>query len=446
MINRREFAIGSAGAIASLATGSKASASVVANGNVSLSTLLSGELAERYGAVPADVLADDEAFWARVRTGYSLHPTVLNLDNGWTNPTPRASIDKLISGMKVLEALPAEHLQRMWEEVTTTTFRAALAEIMGVPGSEIALVRNATEALDTVLLGLPMEAGDEVVCSTHDYYAMLDALEQRRDRDGVVLRMISLPAPAPSLDALAELYEAAIGPRTKLVLLTHPSNLTGQLLPVERIAAAAHRVGAEVVVDGAQSLGLLDTAVPSLGCDYYGASTHKWLGTPVGTGVLWMRPAHVSKVWPLVPPGPSATGMGRFEWIGTAPAYIEPAALPALALHRSLGAARKAARLRYLGAHLRTRITASVPDARFLTSADTAMAVSLTTVQLPSVDLRALQKHLRNGHNILTQAMVDNARAPELAGLRISPNVYNTPAELNRLVVAMKSYVRNLAR
>ncbi|MBA2291792.1 MAG: aminotransferase class V-fold PLP-dependent enzyme [Gemmatimonadales bacterium] len=446
MINRREFTIGSAGAIAALATGSDASASVVANGKVPVSTCLSSELAERYGAVPPDVLADDEPFWARVRSGYTLHPTVLNLDNGWTNPTPQASIDKLISGMKDLEALPAEHLLRMWEEVTTTTFRTALAEIMGVPGSEIALVRNATEALDTVLLGLPMEAGDEVVCSTHDYYAMLDALEQRRDRDGVVLRMISLPAPAPSLDALAEAYEAAMGPRTKLVLLTHPSNLTGQLLPVERIADAARRVGAEVVVDGAQSLGLLDAAVPSLGCDYYGASTHKWLGTPVGTGVLWMRPAHVGKVWPLVPPGPSATGMGRFEWIGTAPAYIEPAALPALALHRSLGAARKAARLRYLAAHLRTRVAQSMPDARFLTLADTELSVGLTTIQLPNVDPSALQTHLRNGHNILTQAMVDNARAPEVAGLRVSPNVYNTPTELNRLVDAMTSYVRSSAR
>lgn len=442
MINRREFAIGSAGAIAALAAGSGAAASSVTSGTDSLASWVSHALGERSDAAPLGMLAEDEPFWARVRSGYALHPTVLNLDNGWTNPTPRASINQLIRGMKDLEALPAEQLQLLWEGASTT-FRSALAEVMGVPGSEIALVRNATEALDTVLLGTPMAAGDEVVCSAHDYYAMLDALEQRRARDGVVLRMIQPPVPAPSLDALAEAYEAVIGPRTKLVLLTHPSNLTGQLLPVERIADAAHRVGAEVVIDGAQSLGLLDASVASLGCDYYGASTHKWLGTPVATGVLWMRPAHVDKVWPLVPSGPGTRGMERYEWIGTSPAYIEPAAIPALALHRSLGAARKAARLRYLANHLRMCITQSMPDARFLSLPDAIMSVGLTTMQVPGVDAAALQKHLRSRHNILTQFMGGSSRAPEVTGLRISPNVYHTPAELNRLAAATASYRRN---
>ena len=169
---------------------------------------------------------------------------MINLDHGWTNPTPAAALAELTRGLHQLQELPAEELPRMWFDVTNQTVRAALAEVMGVPGSELALVRNATEALDTVLLGVPLNAGDEVVCSAHDYYAMLDALEQRRERDRIVLRIVRPPVPAPSLDALAELYEAAIGPRTKLVLLTHPSNLTGQLLPVQRIAAAAHRAGA----------------------------------------------------------------------------------------------------------------------------------------------------------------------------------------------------------
>lgn len=139
----------------------------------------------------------------------------------------------------------------------TRVFRPALAQTLGVEPAEIAIVRNATEALNTVLLGVPLRAGDEIVCSAHDYFAMLDALEQRQARHSVVLRMVRPPVPAPTFDALAETYEAAIGPRTRLVLLTHPSNLTGQLLPVRRIAEAAHRVGAEVLVDGAQSFGVL---------------------------------------------------------------------------------------------------------------------------------------------------------------------------------------------
>ena len=376
-------------------------------------------------------LPDDERFWAQVRKGYALDPKLVNLDHGWTNPAPAEAMDVLVRGARDLESLPADRIPRFWENVTNTTVRAAIAGAMGVPPGEIALVRNATEALDTVLLGLPLERGDEIVCSAHDYYAMLDALDQRKARDGVVLRMVRPPVPAPSLDALVELYAAAMGPRTKLVLLTHPSNLTGQLLPVRRIAEAAHRVGAEVVVDGAQSLGLLEDPVTSLGCDYYGASLHKWLSAPVGMGVLWMRPEHAGKVWPLVPPGASAKGMGRFEWIGTNPEYVGPALLPALEIQRSLGAARKLARLRYLNQYWRTRVAAALPEARFYTNDDETMGCGLCLVEVPRADAEAVQKRLRERHGVLVQAM-SSGRAEEIKGIRVTPNVYTSLDEIDR--------------
>jgi isopenicillin-N epimerase len=256
-------------------------------------------------------------------------------------------------------------------------------------------------------------------------------------------------APAGVLDALAALdglSESAMGPRTRLVLLTHPSNRTGQLLPARRIADAAHRVGAEAVVDGAQSLGVLEDPVQSLGCDYYGASGHKWLGLPVGVGVLWMRPAHVSKVWPLVASGRGEAGMGRFEWIGTAPEYVGPAALPALTLHRALGAARKAERLRYLARYWRTRVEGALPDARFLTNGDPAMSCALCTLDVPGLEPRALQRRLRERDGILVQAVssasAGGSCAPELRGVRVSPNVYTTPPELERFVGAVVGAAR----
>lgn len=439
MVDRRHFALNSARALGALAISPHVAMSEDLRQLLALPRGVEDALAKATGRT-ATALAEDEKFWAQVRTSYALREDVVNLDHGWTNPTPKAAIDELTRGLRQLEGLPAEELPRMWYEITNTTVRAGLAEVMGVPGNHLALVRNATEALDNVLLGLPLKAGDEVVCSPHDYYAMLDALEQRRARDGIVLRMIKPSLPAPSMATIAALYEAAIGPRTKLVLLTHPSNLTGQLLPVQRIAAAAHRAGAEVVVDGAQSLGLLDAPISALDCDYYGASTHKWLGTPVGIGVLWMKPEHTTKVWPLIPSGPKATGLERYEWIGTSATYIEPAALPAIALHRSLGAARKLARLRHLSEHLRMRVSAAFPSARFYT-VDTAMSAGLNTFELPGVDMNVVQKQLRERHSILSQAMTDNPRAPEIRGLRVSPNVYTSPAELDRFVIALSSVV-----
>jgi selenocysteine lyase/cysteine desulfurase len=387
-------------------------------------------------------VAQDEAFWADVRSKFVLRTDVLNLDHGWTNPTTKSALESLTTGARVLEELPAEELPRMWDEISTTTVRQALATAMRVPAAEIAIARNATEALNTVLLGLPMRAGDEIVCSAHDYYAMLDALEQRRARDGVILRMVRPPLPAPSMDALASLYEAELNTRTRLVLLTHPSNLTGQLLPVSRIAAAAHSVGAEVIVDGAQSLGLLDSGIRELDVDYYGASAHKWLSTPVGMGVLWMRPEHVSKVWPAVPPPPDVKAMERFEWIGTSASYIEPSSLPALALHETIGAARKSARIRYLHTHLRNRMSQAFPKVRFYTIDDPAMSIGLTHIEIAGLDMAAVQKALRKQHGILTQSMGGNARTPEIRSLRISPNVYTTPTEIDRFADAMISIAR----
>lgn len=435
MLDRRGF-VGAAAMLGLLPNATAAALAGQLGGGESLSTGLLSDLQRRGRASPPEALAADEGFWARVRSAYLLDPKVINLDHGWTNPTTREAVDELERGARALEALPAEELGRLFFG-ESKDLRQVLAEIMGVPPEEIALVRNATEALNTILLGLPLKAGDEIVCSAHDYFAMLDALEQRRARDGIVLRMVRPPIPAPSLDALAELYEAAIGARTRLVLLTSPSNLTGQLLPVQRIAAAAHRAGAEVVVDGAQSLGVHEEPVSALGVDYYGASAHKWLGTPVGLGVLWIRGSKAAKIWPLVPPPPDVSGMRRFEWVGTLPAYLHPAALPALALHRALGAGRKAARLRYLGRYLRKRVVEVAPAARFYTSANPQMSLGITTLELPGVNSDILQKQLRDRHGVLTQSMVGNSRAPEVAGLRVTPNVYTSLVELDRFATGV---------
>ena len=384
------------------------------------------------------VVAEDEPYWARVRKLYRLDPDVLNLDNGWTNPTPSSALGELTRTAIKLEGLPAEHLPTMWSEVSTTKLRAALAKVMKVDPTEIALVRNATEALDTVLLGYKLNAGDEIVCSKHDYYAMLDALEQRRQRDGVVIKLVEPPIPAPSLDALTDLYRKTIGSRTRLVLLTHPSNLTGQMLPAKAIADIAHGVGAEVIVDGAQSLGLLDDPVKSLGCDYYGASAHKWLGTPVGLGVLWMRPASVDKVWPLIPPMPEEKGLARFEWIGTAPEYINLASLPAIALHEQLTASRKAARLRHLSGIVRSEVKKAVPNAHFY-ALSTEMTAGLTTFEIPGTDSSKVQEALRKRHGILVQAMTGIRSDPRIKGIRVSPNVYTSSEEIRRFGSALAS-------
>jgi selenocysteine lyase/cysteine desulfurase len=387
--------------------------------------------------VPPARLAQDETFWSGVRGAFDLPPGVVNLDHGNINPAPRAVIAAHVGHLRASQQFPAKRLGELYEDVSMRQVQPGLARLLGVPADELAFVRNATEALDTVLLGVPLRSGDEIVCSAHDYYAMLDALEQRRARDGVVLRIVRPPVPLPSTDALAELYERELGPRTRLVLITHPSNLTGQLAPVRRIADAAHRVGAQVVVDGAQSMALLPYTIPELGCDYYGASLHKWLMAPVGAGVLWMKPEHVDTVWPLVPPPAHVKGVERFMWSGTYPEHVLASAVPALALHERLGAGRKLARMRHLAQGLRARV-GRLPGVRFYAGEAADASCGITTVELPGVDAGALQRHLWERHRIFVQNMSGNARTPEIRGIRVTPNVYSAPADLGRLAAALE--------
>ena len=408
------------------------------------SQLLKPLLAEMADREPDD-LATDEKFWGEIRKGFDLPEGIINLDNGYCNPLSREVMNDLAEKMRYVEQLPGKRVETLYDDVTVPHVVGGLARLLGVPSDEIALVRNATEALDTVILGLPMKAGDEILCCSHDYYAMLDAIEQRRKRDPIVVKMLRPPVPATT-DSLAEMYSQAITPKTKLVLVTHASNMTGQLYPVKRIAAAAHKVGAEVLVDGAQTMALLDHKIPDLDCDYYGASLHKWLMCPVGAGVLWMRKQHVPKVWPLVPPPAVAKGMLKFQWSGTYPEFISAAAAKAIEFHEKLGAERKEARIRYLTGYWRRKLE-TLEGVKFYTRPAGDSSCGLGIFEWTGVDLEAVQKELWEKEKTLTQFMSDfGGRDTALKGLRVTPNVYTSTSELDRFVDAVKATAKRSGR
>jgi len=385
---------------------------------------------------------EDEAFWGVVRDAFDLPEGITNLDNAAYGPPPRVVMDDLIRYARDVEALPSPRNGALYRETTKKVVIPRVAALLGAAADEVAIVRNATEALDTVLLGCPLRRGDEIVCSAHDFWAMLNALDQRRAREGVVLRMVHPPLPAKSLDELAQLYEAAITPRTRLVLVTHASNMTGRLYPVRRLAAATHKVGAEVVVDGAQTLALLPFAVADLDCDYFGASLHKWLLAPIGSGVLWMRRSLVEKVWPLVPAPADVSGIGRFMSSGTYPEPIAAAAAAALDFHEGLGGARKAERLRYLTRYWRRKLEA-LPGVRFYTSSEPDASCGLAVFEIAGLESEKLANHLFEKHRIVVRAERQSGRrAPEIKGVRVAANVYTSLTELDRFAAVIEEAVR----
>ena len=410
--------------------------------SITASIRLLEEKVSAISSLPDDVVAQDEAFWAEIRKGFDLPQGILNLDNGYCNPLSREVMNDLAERARYVEQLPGKRVETLYDEVTVPEVVGGLARMLAVPASEIGLVRNATEAMDTVILGLPMKSGDEIVCCTHDYYAMLDAIEQRQKRDGIKVTMLRPPLPASSKEELIEMYRRAITNKTKLVLLTHASNVTGQVYPVKEIAAIAHRNGAEVLVDAAQTLALLDHKIPDLDCDYYGASLHKWLMAPVGAGMLWMRKEHMAKVWPLVPSPAYAEGMLKYSWSGTYPEFISAAAAKPIKFYETLGAGRKEARLRYLTKYWRSKLEAA-EGVRFYTSGDPEASCGLGIFEWEGVDLEAVQKHLWEKEKILVQYMSDHAgRDKRLRGIRVTPNIFTSTAELDRFLERLQAAVK----
>jgi len=302
----------------------------------------------------------------------------------------------------------------------------------------MAITRNASEALETVQLGIPLERGDEVLTTTQDYPRMLTTWHQRERREGIVVREITFPVPPPSQDDLAERIERAITPKTKVIHVCHITNLTGQIFPIKRIVQRARARGIEVIVDGAHAYAHFPFTRDDLDCDYYGTSLHKWLLAPHGTGFLYVRKAKIASVWPLMAAPPEMNGnIRKFEEIGTHPAANHNAIAEALTFHEGIGAERKAARLRYLFQRWAKRLE-HLPRVRILTPYDPAQSCGLASIAIDGMDPNKLVAYLWDTHRIIVTPIVHK----EFSCVRVTPNVYTTVAEIDRFGDVMEEVLR----
>jgi selenocysteine lyase/cysteine desulfurase len=317
----------------------------------------------------------------------------------------------------------------MWNvlEPRVESVRRDLATSFGCDPEEMAITRNASEAMETLILGIDLAAGDEVVITNQNYGRMITTWEQRARREGVVVKQISFPLP-PSPGDLVERFQRAIGPRTRVIELPHITNLSGQILPVREVVQMARQRGIETFVDGAHAFAHFPFRRDDLDCDYYGTSLHKWLFAPIGTGFLYVRKEKQKRIWPLMaaPPGMDED-VRKYEEIGTHPAANHNAIAPALAFHQGIGGERKAARLRLLRDRWARRLLAASPRVAVLTPLNDTDACGIGLVRVEGVDTRRLQAHLWERHRIMTTPIVH----AEFEGLRVTPNVYTTLAEVD---------------
>ena len=328
----------------------------------------------------------------------------------------------------------------MWEilEPQSETIRTGLAELFGCDREEIAITRNASESLEILLLGMDFKSGDEILTTTQDYPRMLTTLRQREKREGLKLNLIQIPIPPKNLNEITAAFEKGITSRTRLILISHMVNITGQITPVKAVCDMARAKGIETIVDGAHSFAQFDFKQKDLGCDYFGTSLHKWLYAPKGTGLLYVKRDKIEKIWPLMAAeSKQASDIRKFEEIGTHSAAIRLAIGEALLFHNGIGGKRKEARLRYLSRYWMNRLK-DVPKIRFNTSFDSNQSCAIANVHIEGTTPGAVAKYLFDKHRIFTVAIVHE----EFQGLRITPNVYTTLGELDRFCEQMELIAR----
>jgi len=389
-------------------------------------------LQDRQG-VSATELAGDETFWYQIKQAYTVSSNIINLNNGGVCPQPRVVQEAVERYNQLSNETPSYYMWRVLDR-GREPLRRKLAGLAGCSPEELAIDRNSSEALETVIFGLRLQAGDEVVLTKQDYPNMINAWKQREKRDGVVLKWLSFDFPIEDKQQIADAFVNAFNDRTRVVHITHMINWIGQLLPVREIAREARRRGIEVLVDAAHTFAHIDYRIPELECDYFGTSLHKWLCAPFGSGMLYVRKEKIKNLYPLLAaPDSESDDIRKFEHLGTRSFAIEQAIGQAVDFHHMIGSERKEKRLHFLKNYWIDRVK-DLPRVHIHTSQHPAFACAIAMFSIEGMEPRKIGDGLFRDYKVHTVPIVWE----NISGVRVTPNVYTTTRDLDVLVQAIR--------
>lgn len=384
----------------------------------------------------ASEIARNEDYWAHVQQAFTVDRSLINLNNGGVSPSPEFVQAAMKRHLDYSNKAPVYTMWRILEPQREGV-RQRLARYFETDTEEIALTRNASESLQICQFGIDLEPGDEVLTTDQDYPRMITTFKQRERREGIRLKQFSIPVPAEDDDQIVRLFEENITSKTKMILMCHMINITGQILPVKQVVNMAREKGIPVIVDGAHAFAHFDFTHKDLDCDYYTTSLHKWLFAPHGTGLLYVKKEKVKDLWPLMAARESQSDdIRKFEEIGTHPAANYLAIAEALTFHEGIGPERKEARLKYLN-DLWIDVLLGYDRIKLHTSRKSQFACGIATVEIEGIEPAELNQRLWQKHRIITTPIVH----PQFKGIRVTPNVYTTIEEISRFVDAMKEEI-----
>jgi selenocysteine lyase/cysteine desulfurase len=377
----------------------------------------------------AEELSTDEEFWYYIQQAFTVSSGIINLNNGGVSPAPKTVQDAMKRYYDLSNEAPSYYMWRILDQ-GREPLRENLAKLTGCTKEEIAINRNSSEGLETIIFGLQLKAGDEVVLAKQDYPNIINAWKQRETRDGIRINWINLDLPSEDESYLVKQYINAFTPKTKAVNITHIINWNGQIIPVRKVADEAHKRGIEVVVDGAHSLAHFEFKVPDLGADYFASSLHKWLYAPIGSGVLYVKKDKIKNLYPLfASDNPLKDDIRKFEHLGTRPFFIEQAIGKAIEFHEMIGIERKQKRLHYLKNYWMEKVK-NVPKVKLHTSMHPKWGCAIGMVSIEGKKPADLDSYLFNNHKVHTVGI----DWENIKGVRVTPNVYTTTKNLDVLV------------
>ncbi len=377
--------------------------------------------------------ASDEDFWFLIQQSFGPNAQFINLNNGGVSPQPLVVQESMMHYTRIANQAPAFY---MFGEFTRQreNIRKKLAQLAGCSHEEIALCRNTTEAIETVIFGLDFEAGDEVITTNQDYPTVMAGLDQRARRDQINIIKLSIPTPAENKEEIVKRFKDAITSKTRLIVFCNINYTTGLIMPVKEICDMAHEHGVEVMVDGAHAFAHLDFKIPDLHCDYFGTSLHKWLCAPFGCGMLYVKKEKIGKVWSLFgSPDGDKDKINKYEHLGTRSFPAELAINEAIDFHNGIGSARKEARMRYLKDYWANAVK-DMPKVKFNSSLKKDFSCGLCNFTIEGMTANDLHKKLFDEHKIYTTTI----KHDEFEGVRVTPHIYTKISDLDKLVGAIR--------
>ena len=385
------------------------------------------------GKVELKIKNKDEDYWKKVAGMYHQNVKFINLESGYFSPSPESVKDYWVNFVNEINESPSYYMRTRQNEMREKV-REKLANYAGVAKDELVLTRNTTESMNIIIQGIKLEEGDEILRTNLEYPNMIQALDMRERRFGTKVRIVDVPIHPISQDEIVEKVIGAVNKKTKVILISHMVFLNGQVFPVKEVCKKAREMGIETIVDGAHSFSHVDMDVSEIGCDYYASSLHKWLGAPLGNGLLYVKKGNAERLWPLY--GDTAyedDNIMKLEHLGTRPCSDQNGIIPAVDFNLEIGKVEKSKRLKFL----QMRWATELKDHKNIilnTPLGQGQSFGIANVGVKSLQPSELADKLFDEHDIFT-VPIDDDRG--IRGIRVSPNLYSTTEDIDKFIEAM---------